>query len=149
MTSDAGTLLEHVERVLDQEASRFHRLPTTRPDLGPIDVCFFEHCPTEGSLTATTFGLSLSNHSDWRLGRPELFISVDSTDPAWAMAIADIAEVNREVFAFTYGSVINLNQRISRDSGMSAFVIFAPSLSTRARLSETSGRSRCQTTKFT
>ncbi|HZN69303.1 MAG TPA: suppressor of fused domain protein [Tepidisphaeraceae bacterium] len=132
MKSAAEIYLEHVESLCGREATSFHKLPPTRPGLGALSCALFEGVPEPGYLTAATLGLSLADHPEWKFGKPELMICVNSTDPAWAMAITDIAEQHRGDFTFSYGQTINFNARISPDSEMSGFFLFAPSFPTRA-----------------
>ena len=88
--------------------------------------------PEAGCLTALTYGLSLADHPEWRFGRSELLISVNTTDPSWALAVADIAAAHRGEWPFLWGTTIRFHGRISEDSKMSGFAIFAPSLVGRA-----------------
>jgi hypothetical protein len=55
-------------------------------------------------------------------------ISVEDDDPAWGLAIGDIAEQHRGQSPFSYGHTINFGGRISNRSEMSGFVLFAPTL---------------------
>ena len=132
MPSDVETFLVHVERVFGAPASRFHQLPATRPGLKPITVVLFENFPQPGHSSAVTYGLSLSDHPSWKHGRPELMISVEDDDPAWGLAIGDIAEQHRGESPFSYGQTINFGGRISNRSEMSGFFLFAPTLVERA-----------------
>ena len=65
-------------------------------------------------------------HPDWKLGRPELCVSVESQDLAWGWAVGDIAYKLRGKCPFCYGEIINFGTPISKESGMSAFFVFAP-----------------------
>jgi len=121
-------LLAAIEELVGCAPTSYHFAPATKPGRGDLPFCVFKGAPAPGCLTAATMGLSRESHPDWKFGRPELVISVASEDPAWGLAIADIAEVNRGDFNFTWGSRINFNQRISKESEMSGFVIFSPSL---------------------
>lgn len=78
--------------------------------------------------TVVTYGLSRVNHEDWKFGRPELCISVESTDDAWQQVAGYLANQLRGEFAFGYGQTINFGGKISQDSDMDAFLIFAPSI---------------------
>jgi hypothetical protein len=121
-------LLTAIEGLVGCAPTSYHLAPATKAGRRDLPFCMFKDAPARGCLTAATMGLSLASHPDWKFGRPELVISVASEDPAWALAIADIAEVNRGNFNFTWGSRINFNQRISKESETSGFVIFSPSL---------------------
>jgi hypothetical protein len=82
--------------------------------------------PEDGLLTAFTYGLSLANHPDWKLGAPELLICVQSDDPAWGWAVAEVAARLRGQCPFSIGNTINFRERISEESEMSAFFVFFP-----------------------
>jgi suppressor of fused protein SUFU len=82
--------------------------------------------PEPGHLTGLTYGLSLAEHPDWHAGKPELCICVQSEDVAWALAVAHLAESLRGDCPFDYGSTIDFGERISDESEMASFVIFAP-----------------------
>lgn len=128
MPSDVEVFLGHVEHVFGTPASRFRQLPATRPGLKPITAVFFENYPQPGNSSAVTYGLSLSDHPAWKHGRPELMISVEDDDPAWGMAIGDIAEQHRGESTFSYGQTVDFGGRISDRSEMSGFFLFAPTL---------------------
>ena len=92
----------------------------------PITAMVYGDLPEPGLMTGITYGLSLSEHPDWRMGKPELIITVRSADIAWALVIASFAEELRGECPFTYGGILNHDQRISPESAMTAFVVFAP-----------------------
>jgi hypothetical protein len=85
-----------------------------------------------GFLTAITYGLSLAEHPEWRLGKPELVISVRSSDERWARAAGFLADRLRGLSSFAYGETVNFGEKVSPESSMSAFVIFAPAVLDRA-----------------
>ncbi len=103
-----------------------YRVDSTHPGQGPITAMVLHELPEPGMLTGVTYGLSLSEHPDWILGKPELTISVRSTDIAWALCIAIFAEEHRGKAPFTYGGTLNHGERIAPESDMTAFVTFAP-----------------------
>jgi hypothetical protein len=76
--------------------------------------------------TALTYGLSLEEHSEWRHGKAELCISVRSADPAWGYAIGFLAAQRRGTCPFCYGDTLDFQERMSDESAMTAFVVFAP-----------------------
>jgi hypothetical protein len=77
-------------------------------------------------LTAVTYGVSLAHHDEWRLGKPELTMTVASSDDRWGQAVGFIAEQLRGTCPFAYGDTINFGEQIAPESQMTAFVIFAP-----------------------
>ena len=88
----------------------------------------YENIPEPGHITGVTYGLSEVEHVDWRFARPELIISVKSTDIAWPLAVAEMANQLRGRCSFCYGAVINFGEKVSEESEMSAFFVFAPSI---------------------
>jgi Suppressor of fused protein (SUFU) len=79
-------------------------------------------------LTPFTYGLSLADHADWKLGAPELVICVQSEDPAWGWAVAEVASRLRGRCPFCIGNTINFQEQIAAESEMSAFFVFYPSV---------------------
>jgi len=84
--------------------------------------------PEDGMVTGLTYGLSLVEHTDWKNGRPELMISVESNDIAWAQSAGFIADQLRGDCPFSYSNTINFGGPISDESDMDAFLVFAPSI---------------------
>ena len=91
----------------------------------PIIVAAYDAVPEPGCLTAFTFGLSSATHPEWINSRPELVISVNSTDYAWALAMGEMVNRGRSEHLFSYGSILNFGQPVSDESAMSAFLVFA------------------------
>ncbi|KGO93445.1 hypothetical protein Q766_09125 [Flavobacterium subsaxonicum WB 4.1-42 = DSM 21790] len=87
----------------------------------------YKDIPEQGYTTAFTYGLSLAQHPEWKFGRPELCVSVASLNPSWERISAYIANRLRGDCPFKYGQNINFGEKISDDSEMDAFFIFAPS----------------------
>lgn len=87
----------------------------------------YKDIPAIGYTTALTYGLSLIKHDEWKLGRPELCISVKSSNIDWGQVVGYIANQLRGDCPFCYGDTINFGEPISEDSDMDAFFIFAPS----------------------
>lgn len=84
--------------------------------------------PEPGYITGVTYGLSEVEHEEWKLARPELIISVQSTDVAWPLAVAEMANQLRGKCPFCYGDLINFGEAVSPESEMSAFFVFAPAI---------------------
>lgn len=99
---------------------------STHPGLPQVTVLSYRDVPEPGLLTAVTYGLSLAEHSEWRCSKPELCICVQSSDESWAWAVGHIAEQLRGSCPFSYGDTVNFGERISPESEMTAFVMFAP-----------------------
>jgi hypothetical protein len=88
----------------------------------------YRDIPEADHVTGVTYGLSEVVHPAWRQGRPELIISVHSTDIAWPLAVAEMANQLRGKCPFGYGDVIDFGEKISEESEMSAFLVFTPSI---------------------
>jgi Suppressor of fused protein (SUFU) len=123
--------LAHLDHLSGGVEPRFLPVTSTKEDLKGVTVIAYERLPDD-LTTALTYGLSLAEHPDWTFGRPELCISVHSEDDRWAWAIGHLAEDLRGSCPFSYGNTIGLGERISPESGMTAFVIFSPAVLDRA-----------------
>lgn len=124
--------LAHLDRLTPGREPRFLAMESSNPALKDVVAITYEDLPEPGFLTAASYGLSLAEHPEWRLGRAELCISVRSRDERWARAMALVADQLRGVSPFAYGETINFRERISPESSMSSFVIFAPAILDRA-----------------
>lgn len=101
----------------------------TNPDEIPtVLVAAYDDIPEPGELTGFTWGLSSVQNQEWTDTRPELMISVRSKDHAWVLAMGDIVRGQRGAQTFTYGSVIRFGEQISKESEMTAFLVFATNL---------------------
>lgn len=97
-------------------------------DQPEIKVIYFEHLPEEGTLTAVTCGLSQSSHPDWEEGsKPELIVSLDTNDKSWGFAAGFFASAFFNQKRFSYGDIFEIDDPISEESEMSAYLVFAPS----------------------
>jgi hypothetical protein len=123
--------LAHLDRLAPGHEPRFLPIESSNPTLDGVTAITYEDLPEPGFLTAVTYGLSLADHPEWRLGKPELCISVRSSDQRWARAAAFVADRLRGVSPFAYGETINFRERVCPDSVMSSFVIFAPAVLAR------------------
>lgn len=101
-------------------------IDSTNKSLPPVSCFFYKGSPEPGFTTALTYGLSLASHRDWDDRKPELLICVRSNDEAWGLAVGFQAERLRGNCPFFYGDVVNHYQKISDESEMSAFFVFAP-----------------------
>jgi len=88
----------------------------------------YRDIPEVDHITGVTYGLSEVVHPSWRLGRPELIVSVQSTDLAWPLAVAELANQLRGRCPFGYGDVIDFGRQISQESQLSAFFVYTPSI---------------------
>src|SRR5262245_45461134 len=92
MPNDDELFLSHIEMLLGKKADSFSRIDASEPSLPPIHAIFFHDVPEPGYTTAVTFGLSLANHPEWKVGKPELLLCVQSADEAWGEAVASVVE---------------------------------------------------------
>ena len=106
--------------------------------IGNVTAIVYQDIPEPGMITGFSYGLSLYAHPDWKYGRPELCISVDSSDVAWGEVVGFLANQGRGNgnIAFCYGDTINFREQIADDSSMDAFLLFAPAILAREQYSE-------------
>ena len=90
-----------------------------------IEVLAFPGVPQEQSTTSFSFGLSSVAKKEWIDSRPELIISVDSIDASWGLAIGELIHRGRDTCLFEYGSILRFGEKITSDSKMSDFLLFA------------------------
>jgi len=120
--------LAHLDRLAPGHEPRFLPIESSNPALKDVIAITYKDLPEPGLLTAITYGLSVADHPEWRLGKPELCISIRSHDERWARAVAFVADRLRGLSSFAYGETINFGEQISPESTMSAFVVFAPAV---------------------
>jgi len=90
----------------------------------PVLSVRYMDCPDRGTLLGFTFGISSVANPAWGSLRPELAICVDSTDPRWAWALADIGDRVRTASVFLPGDTIEVGEAVSDESPMDAFVLW-------------------------
>lgn len=117
----------HLDEIFGVEP-RFFPLDSSHPNVPGVVCLVYRDIPEKGSITGVTYGLSEVPHPSWKLGRPELTITVDSEDLSWSLAMAHMANSLRGSCPFCYGDVVNFGAQISVESEMSAFLVFAPSI---------------------
>jgi hypothetical protein len=91
---------------------RFLPIDSTHDGLKGVTVIAYDNLP-DGLSTALTYGLSLADHPDWKHGRPELCISVRSSDDGWAWALGHLAERLRGSCPFSCGNTIGFGEPVS------------------------------------
>lgn len=84
----------------------------------PVHVFFWRNLPEKGMLTSVTYGLSEGNHPDWKNGKPELILTLDTADEDWGIGTGIFAGSFRGIKSFTYGSVFTTDNPISIESDM-------------------------------
>jgi hypothetical protein len=105
----------------------------------PVLSIRYMDCPQPGTLLGFTFGISAVVNPLWGGLRPELAICVDSADPAWAWALADIGDRVRSTSVFLPGDTIDIGEPISEESAMDAFVLWHQLLSDDEEIVELDG----------
>ncbi|MBX2895975.1 MAG: hypothetical protein KF763_11065 [Cyclobacteriaceae bacterium] len=126
----AEKYLEHLDKIFQQEPT-LYKNDSLIDGLPGVTTIVYKDIPEKGFITALTYGLSLVKHPDWKLGRPELCISVNSPNLEWGLVVGHLANNLRGDCPFSYGQTINFREQISSDSEMDAFFIFAPSTLTK------------------
>ena len=97
---------------------------TDHDEIPPVYAVIYNDTPESGHTTGFTFGLSSANHADWVYSRPELMISVKSTDHSWAICAGEIVRNWRHDNSFLQGTVLHFRQRIVDTCPMTSFLIF-------------------------
>jgi hypothetical protein len=90
----------------------------------PVLSIRYMDCPDPGTQLGFTFGISTVVNPLWGGLRPELAICVDSVDPRWAWALADIGDRVRTTSVFLPGDTIEIGEPISDESAMDSFVLW-------------------------
>jgi hypothetical protein len=124
MGSRIETYLNRLDELTGRAAE--YNLMTAPGEAPPLWVIWYREYPDSGMITAFTYGLSSVDHPEWTLGRPELVVAVRGSSTDWGTAAGYIAREMRGELPFSYGSILDFGERISDDSDMSAFFIFAP-----------------------
>jgi hypothetical protein len=124
--------LAHLDQLSGGIEPRFFPIAPT-PEAPPeVFVIVYDDLPESGMITGITYGLSKADHPTWRFGKPELCVSLQSDDLRWPLAMGHIAAVQRGTNPFHYGCTINFGEKITPDSDMTAFTVFAPAILDRA-----------------
>jgi hypothetical protein len=124
VNSDIELFLNHLDELMGCEGQ--YALITEKDERPPVWTVSYADVPEDGMLTAFTYGLSTTEHPDWKHGRPELVVSVNSDDRNWALAAGHVVRIYRGESSFSYGTVLEVGDRPSDQSAMSAFFLFAP-----------------------
>jgi len=94
----------------------------------PFWIVAYDDVPDKGSTTAFTFGISFIHHSSWKSGVPEIVISLNSSDDDWLLSLGAIACCLRGSCPFSFGDVLRFGKILSRESKMSSFFLFWPTI---------------------
>lgn len=126
--------LQHIDRITGRSEDVIRQIERTDPTLPPVAVFVYKDWPEVGFITGFTLGLSAASHPEWKIGKPELMISVESEDEAWMFAVGYMAEQLRGRCPFRYGDTINFHAQISEESELDAFLVFAPPFLEKAEM---------------
>lgn len=124
--TDKKIFLNHLDGITGNREPEIHVVPSEDAQLPDVAVLVYENWPRLGFITAFTYGLSLVSHPDWKRGRCELMISMESLQHAWPFAIGAMVSRLRGRCPFSYGNTIRYGAAISEESEMDAFLVFAP-----------------------
>ena len=119
--------LEHLDAIFQTEPE-FFPIESKLPGSPNLACMVYRDIPEANHVTGVTYGLSEVAHPSWRSGKPELIISLESTDLAWPLAVAEMANQLRGRCPFGYGDVIDYGTPISQESEMSLFLVFTPAI---------------------
>ena len=95
-------------------------------ELGMVLAISYSNYPQPGLLTGFTYGLSAASHSQWRDAKPELVVTVQSSNEDWVHAVAYLVEWQRDRHDFAPGSLFHYGKPVSQNSSMNSFLVFEP-----------------------
>ncbi|MGE8380390.1 MAG: suppressor of fused domain protein [Sphingobacterium sp.] len=125
--SPSEQYLNHLNKIFKKEPLLFKE-DSLDKSLPGVTTIVYENIPEKGMITSFTYGLSLGNHPDWKNGRPELTLTVRSDNFSWGRVVGYLANQLRDKCPFSYGDPIDFQEKISDDSEMDGFLVFAPSI---------------------
>ena len=119
--------MAHLDRVFGREQDV---IKTADSEDGGVRVSVFiyRNIPEPGMITGITFGLSCYPYPDWKFGRPEIVLSMETEDIMWPYAAAYFAASFRGKKRFSYGDVFTTDGPLASDTKMDAVFIFAQSI---------------------
>ncbi len=135
LSTPAARYIQHLDQIFGQEPL-FYPNESLIPGLPNVTTIVYKDIPEPGFITAFTYGLSLADHPAWKYGHPELCITVESEQMEWAHVLGYVANKLRGKCPFTYGETIRFGEKISPDSDMDAFYIFAPAVLERTEYTQ-------------
>jgi hypothetical protein len=124
--TDKQAFLAHLNDITGNREPEIHMVRSEDAQLPDVAVLVHENWPRPGFITAFTYGLSLVKHPDWKLGRCELMISMESLQHSWPFAVGALVSRLRGRCPFSYGNTIKYGGPIGEESDMDAFLVFAP-----------------------
>lgn len=119
--------MAHLDKIFQIKPEYFKEKSQIK-GLPGVTTIVYKDIPEKGMITGVTYGLSLVKHADWQLGRPELIITVNSNEVSWAKVAGFLANNLRGECPFSYSNTIKFGNKVSNDSNMDAFLVFAPAI---------------------
>ncbi|MGW1757087.1 suppressor of fused domain protein [Streptomyces mirabilis] len=117
--------LEQVD-ALTGAASTVKEIEPIGPEPGRLVAICYTGVPEPGYVTGFTYGLSLSGHPDWTSSRPELSITVRTSEIEWASVPSRAVGALRGISAFRRGRVIGYMEPFVENSSMSSLLLADP-----------------------
>ena len=115
--------LDALDRLTGDPNPKFIQSPFWEGANPPVFAATYKNLPAPGLMTCITSGLSFAEHEEWVSYKPELVLTVRSSDEAWPLALAFIAHQGRGKYAFPLEETIDFRAQISAESQMSGFLI--------------------------
>ena len=115
--------LDALDRLTGDPNPKFIQSPFWEGAQPPVFAVTYKNFPAPGLMTCITSGLSFAEHDEWVSYKPELLLTVQSSDEAWPLALAFIAHQGRGKYAFPLEETIDFRAQISAESQMSGFFI--------------------------
>ncbi|MEH7350811.1 suppressor of fused domain protein [Gottfriedia acidiceleris] len=126
MKSNAEIFLENIEDLFGE--ADVIRSVESLDGRTPISIFTYYNLPEEGMITFVTYGLSESNHPDWKYGKPEIILTLETQDESWGFAAANFVAEFRGIKTFSYGSLFTQDTPLSKESEMTGYFVFVPSI---------------------
>lgn len=126
MPTRVERFLDHLDSLTGGIEPEFHPVSPQASQARSVHAITYRGFPETGLMLAFTFGLSARRQPAWTHGRPELTICIESDDMAWSLAVASLAAELGDECPFSYGMTIDFGRRISEESRLDGFVVFAP-----------------------
>jgi hypothetical protein len=126
MPQNHEIFLNHIENIFGEaQVIKKHECPRGGV---PVSVFIYRDIPEKGMLTGVTYGLSCYPYPDWKLGRPEMILSIESTDIMWTWAAAYFCATFRGKRRFSYGDIFTTDCPLASDTQMDGLLVFAQSI---------------------
>lgn len=122
MKETAEKYLEYLEKIFKVQPKYLKF--SEEGEFPPFHMLGYQDVPEKGMITGVTSGMSFLPDPQSRDVRQELIISVESEDPSWILAAADVGYQNRGYRSFFPGQTIKHHGVISEESGMTSFLVW-------------------------